>query len=52
MSKEESKTLILNKVRQYLSEMLGSRPDFTGKVELNFQDGVLKDINETRRTKV
>lgn len=39
------------KVAAYLEKLLLQYRRFTGKVELNFKDGELKDINETRRTK-
>ncbi len=35
----------------YLEDLLLRYKRFTGRLELNFKDGVLKDINETRRTK-
>ena len=42
------------KVEKYLERLLldSDTEDFTGKIELNFQGGKLKDINETKRTKV
>ena len=42
---------VANKVLAYLEELLLRYKRFTGKLELNFKDGELKDINETRRTK-
>lgn len=39
------------KLLAYLEDLLMRHKLFTGKLELNFKDGVLKDINETRRTK-
>ena len=41
-----------NQVSLYVEEMLKRHPRFTGKLEVNFKDGELKDINETRRTKI
>jgi hypothetical protein len=41
----------VKKVLAYLEDLLLRYKRFTGKLELNFKDGVLKDINETRRTK-
>lgn len=35
----------------YLKDLFGRHKRFTGKLELNFKEGKLKDINETRRTK-
>ena len=42
---------VSNKIIVYLQDLLRRYKRFTGKLELNFKDGVLKDINETRRTK-
>ncbi len=42
---------VSQKVIAYLEEMFLRHERFTGKLELNFRDGELKDINETRRTK-
>lgn len=39
------------KVLAYLQDLLLRYKRFTGKLELNFKDGELKDIQETRRTK-
>lgn len=39
------------KIVAYLKDLLRRHRHFTGKLELNFKDGELKDINETRRTK-
>ncbi len=39
------------KVKAYLEGLLLTHEDFTGKLELNFRDGRLMDINETKRTK-
>ena len=41
----------IKKVLAYLEELLLRHKLFTGKLELNFKDGELMDINETRRTK-
>jgi hypothetical protein len=35
--------------KEYIDEMLKKHLEFTGKVELNFLDGDLKNINETKR---
>jgi len=41
------------KVTDYLVDLLLARHEkFTGKLELNFKDGILKDIVETSRTKI
>lgn len=40
------------KVYEYVSQLLLKNRSFTGRLELNFKDGKLKDINETRRTKI
>lgn len=42
---------ITEKVTDYLEGLLLKHESFTGKLELNFKDGELRDINETRRTK-
>lgn len=42
---------VSNKVIVYLQDLFQRYKRFTGKVELNFKNGELKDINETRRTK-
>jgi len=42
---------VTEKVLNYLEDLFLRNKRFTGKLELNFKDGVLKDINETRRTK-
>jgi len=42
---------VSKKVLAYLEKLFLRHKRFTGKLELNFKDGVLKDINETRRTK-
>ena len=39
------------KILAYLEDLLQRYKRFTGKLELNFKDGKLKDVNETRRTK-
>ena len=41
----------VQKVVAYLKNVFKEHPMFTGKLELNFKDGKLKDILETRRTK-
>lgn len=42
---------VSKKVLDYLKDLFKRYKLFTGKLELNFKDGELKDINETRRTK-
>jgi len=42
---------VSKKVLAYLQDLLLRYKRFTGKLELNFKNGDLKDINETRRTK-
>ena len=42
---------VTEKVLNYLEDLFLRHKRFTGKLELNFKDGVLKDINETRRMK-
>lgn len=42
---------VAKKVLAYLEDLLLRYKRFTGKLELNFKDGELKDINETRRTR-
>lgn len=41
-----------NQVSLYVEELLKRHKRFTGQVQLNFKDGKLMDINETRRTKI
>ena len=41
-----------DKIKAYIEGLLLSNETFTGKLEMNFKDGQLKDINETRRRKV
>lgn len=41
-----------NQVALYVEELLKRHPRFTGKLEVNFKDGKVMDINETRRTKI
>ena len=43
--------IIGGKVKGYIEGLLLDNENFTGKVELNFKDGQLMDINETKRTK-
>ena len=38
------------KIVAYLEDLLQRYKRFTGKLELNFKDGELKRINETRST--
>jgi hypothetical protein len=40
-----------SKISAYLENLLFADEEFTGKIELNFKDGDIKDINETKRTK-
>lgn len=42
---------ITERVTAYLEGLLLKHETFTGRLELNFKDGELKDINETRRTR-
>lgn len=42
---------VTKKVLAYLEDLLLRYKRFTGRLELNFKDGDLKNINETRRTK-
>jgi len=42
---------VTKRVLAYLEDLFLRYKRFTGKLELNFKDGELKDINETRRTK-
>jgi len=39
------------KLLAYLEDLLLRYKRFTGKLEVNFKDGELMDINETRRTR-
>ena len=41
-----------NQASLYIEELLKRHPRFTGKLEVNFKDGTVMDINETRRTKI
>jgi len=36
---------------KYINDFFEETPNFTGKLEINFKDGKLMDINETKRTK-
>lgn len=38
-------------VYKHIVLLLHKIPDFTGNLEINFKDGKLMDINETKRTK-
>jgi len=56
MEVDESGTIRLEmrtwaKIKLYVEKLLENIPDFTGKLEINFKDGKLMDINETKRTK-
>lgn len=42
----------LDVVVKYIKDLCDRDFDFTGRLELNFYEGELKDINETKRTKV
>jgi len=42
---------VTKRVLAYLEDLLLRYKRFTGKLEINFKNGELKDINETRRTK-
>lgn len=39
------------KATAYIEGLLLKHENFTGRLELNFKDGVLKDCLETKRTK-
>jgi len=41
----------IRKICEFVKLLLKKFPDFTGKLEINFKDGKLMDINETKRTK-
>lgn len=43
---------VIAKISEYVVDLLTRHSKFTGKLELNFKDGKLKDILETRRTKI
>lgn len=52
----ETQTIHLKKttygiVWDFITKLLQEKPDFTGKLEINFKDGVIMDINKTERTK-
>ena len=47
-----NKEKTLKAILVYMEGLYGRDFDFTGKLELNFYEGELKDINETKRTKV
>jgi hypothetical protein len=36
---------------EYLENFFKNNPKFTGKLEINFQLGIIKDVNKTERTK-
>ena len=36
----------------YVTKLLAKLPEFTGSLQLNWKDGVLMDIHETKRTKI
>lgn len=38
-------------IQLFVNELLDKHLDFTGKLEINFKNGKLMDINETKRTK-
>jgi len=43
---------ITHRIGDYIADLLlCKRPNFTGKLEFNFKDGILKDCLETKRTK-
>jgi hypothetical protein len=39
------------KIIKYLEMVFKKTPQFTGSIEVNFKDGKLMDIKETKRTK-
>lgn len=43
---------VIAKISEYVVNLLTRHSKFTGKLELNFKDGKLKDILETKRTKI
>lgn len=47
----DNRTKQLTRIDKYVDSVLAKYPDFTGKLELNFQNGHLQDINQTVRTK-
>jgi hypothetical protein len=42
----------VHRICDHLERLLLERPNFTGRIEVNFKDGVPMDIQETRRTKL
>lgn len=43
---------MLQAIIDYVKTLLVERSEYTGKLELNFKDGVLMDIHETKKTKI
>lgn len=41
----------VKKVVAYLMQLLTKNKHFTGKVEFNFKDGIVKDALDSKRTK-
>lgn len=42
----------VKKISEHLMNLLKDKPEFTGRIEINFKDGVPMDIQETRRTRL
>lgn len=42
----------IDKIYDHIEKILLDKPDYTGKVEINFKDGCPMDIQETKRTKL
>ena len=40
------------KIAVYIEKLLEKDSGFTGKLEINYKDGVAMDVNETKRTKL
>ena len=39
------------KIAKYVKQLLTTSSGFTGKLEVNIKDGIVRDINETKRVK-
>jgi hypothetical protein len=46
------RTAVYGTIGIHIEQVLSSNPNFTGKFELNFKDGKLMDISETKRTRI
>ena len=42
----------IDRIYDHIEKVLMDKPDYTGKIEINFKDGTPMDIQETRRTKL